>query len=81
MVTLRSVLESLQSGESLSVQLLAGKLEDSPGAVQSALEILEQMGKVRRIPVSLHCGHGCAGCAGSCPHRAEKKTIRWELNE
>lgn len=57
----------------------AGKLEDSPEAVQSALEVLEQMGKVQKVAMSLHCGHKCAGCTSPCKHRVETGMVRWEL--
>ena len=79
MVTLRNILESMENEENLSIQLLAGKLEDSPEAVLSALELLEQMGRVRRISMSLHCGHGCKGCVRPCPHKTEEQAIWWEL--
>lgn len=81
MVTLRKVLESLENEENLSVHSLAGKLKDSPEAVQAALTLLEQMGKVQKIPMSRSCGHGCKGCISLCFGKEEEAGGWWELTK
>lgn len=66
MVTLEKVLKSLQEGETGSAESLARAMEGTPEAVLAALSLLESMGKVHRVYVSAHCGHGCKGCASPC---------------
>lgn len=77
MVTLSKVLEILQNGEIFSVQLLAQKLDDTPESVRSALELLEKMGRVRKVNMGMHCGHSCKGCASPCQGKGTE-AVRWE---
>lgn len=79
MVTLKIVLEALQEGKAFSTELLAQKIGETPEAVQSALYILEQMGKVNKVYMNLHCGGDCKGCISHCSGKDIKAAVRWEL--
>lgn len=77
---LGQILAALRGGQGCSLQELARALGTTPELAAAALEQLERMGLVRRVPVSIHCAHGCAGCTGTCP-LAGPAAMRWELCE
>lgn len=81
MVTLQKVLDILKEEQSLSLELMAKQTEDTPEAVLAALTLLEQLGKVQKTNISLHCSHGCSGCPGGCPAAGGPSVSRWELKD
>lgn len=74
---LRQILAALRGGEGVTAEALARQLGVTPALVRAGLEQLERMGLARRVSVSLHCTHGCAGCTGGCP-LAGPSAARWE---
>ncbi len=75
---LQKLLTEIQSGGTLEPGLLAARLGTSPAMVQSMLEHLEHLGKLRALPA---CNtRACEGCGLStlCLPKNDRGRV-WEL--
>lgn len=75
---LKTILDIFKNRETVSLEELSRKLQISPQLLRAALIQLEHMGRIRRIPVQVHCPRSCAGCKG-CQTASSGPCIRWEL--
>ena len=76
---LAEILDTLQEGQTYSLQELAGILQTDMQSLKAQLEYLERHGYIKKVEMKPGCGstcHGCKGCGHSLPY-----FIMWELTE
>lgn len=84
MQVLQTILNTLQNGESASLDELSETLHLSSETLRAAMEQLEHMGRIRRTdspPAGRAHAHLCAGCSGCAPGSGSSRNpgVRWEL--
>ncbi len=68
---LEEILKIMESGNRITVEDLADKLETTPSMISAMMENLVRQGFLKKSKISAHShdgteGSSCAGCSGNC---------------
>lgn len=70
------LLAELNSGQTMSVEGLASRLETTPALVEMMLEHLQRQGSIETVET---CGEGCEVCPLGALCKPEKRRRLWQI--
>ncbi len=84
---LEKILKIMESGNRITVEDLADKLDTTPSMISAMMENLVRQGFLKKSKISAHShsgteGSSCAGCSGCCVSSDEESIMEiFELVE